>query len=55
MQWEKICRYADQLLFRLLTQGEGAMDQTVMSGVVNGVDIDQMGKNINVKIARRTP
>jgi uncharacterized OsmC-like protein len=49
MQWEEICRYADQLMFRSLTiknEGGFPMEQTVISGRVNGVDIDRMGDTI---------
>lgn len=49
MQWEDLCRYADQMLFRSLThnpQGGCAMEQTVISGMVNGVDVDRMGDTI---------
>jgi uncharacterized OsmC-like protein len=49
MNWEDLCRYADQVLFRSLTihnNGGCAMEQTVISGMVNGVDVDRMGDTI---------
>lgn len=45
MRWEDICRYADQLLFRSLMKNEQA-GRVMERGIINGVDVDQMGKTI---------
>jgi len=54
MNWKRVCRNADRLLFRQLAsdphtqQGGVIMSQATINGVMNGVNIDRLGGMIQI-------
>lgn len=49
MQWEDICRYADQLLFRSLVKTQQA-GRVMEGGIINGVDLNSSPESTSFQL-----